>query len=150
MDGFLLLPLYIPDVGGGEVEVGVVVGIYNAVGLVCQPLVGAWVDAFGRRLFMLLGVGLALAAALLAAAAPAIWVLAGVRALQGVGFSCFFVANYSYVIDVFPPAQRGWALGIYGLTRLLGTAVAPPLGEAPIRRHGFPPLLLLAAGGMCV
>lgn len=150
MNGFILLPLYITDLGGTEVEVGVVMGLYNAVGIVCQPLVGPWVDAFGRRPFMLLGVGLALAAALLAAAAPAIWVLAGVRALQGVGFSCFFVANYSYVSDIVPPAQRGWALGIYGVAGLVGTAVAPLLSEWTIRRYGFPPLFLLAAGVMVV
>ncbi len=150
MNAFILLPLYITRLGGTEVEVGVIMGLYNAVGIVCQPLVGPWVDAFGRRPFMLLGVGLALAAALLAATAPAIGVLALVRVLQGLGFSCFFVANYSYVIDLVAPAQRGWVLGIYGVAGLVGTAVAPLLGEWTIRRYGFAPLFMLSAGVMVV
>lgn len=150
MNGFILLPLYVTRLGGTEVEVGVIMGLYNAVGIVCQPLVGPWVDAFGRRPFMLLGVGLALTAALLAATAPAIGVLALVRVLQGLGFSCFFVANYSYVIDLVAPAQRGWALGIYGVAGLVGTAVAPLLGEWTIRRYGFAPLFMLSAGVMVV
>jgi MFS family permease len=150
MNAFILLPLHITSLGGTEVEVGVVMGLYNAVGIVCQPLVGPWVDALGRRPFMLLGVGLALAAALFAAAAPAIGVLALVRVLQGLAFSCFFVANYSYVIDIVEPGRRGWALGIYGVAGLVGTAIAPLLGEWTIRRHGFRPLFMLAAGVMVV
>jgi len=91
-----------------------------------------------------------LVAALLAAAVPEIGVLALVRVLQGLAFSCFFVANYSYVIDLVPTAQRGWALGIYGVAGLVGTAVAPLLGEWTIRRYGFRPLYLLSAGVMVV
>src|SRR5438270_752308 len=124
MNGFILLPLHITSLGGTEVEVGVIMGLYNAIGIVCQPLVGPWVDALGRRPFMLLGVGLALVAALLAAAVPEIGVLALVRVLQGLAFSCFFVANYSYVIDLVPTAPRGWALGFYGVAGLGGAAIA--------------------------
>src|SRR2546423_2402966 len=134
MNGFILLPLHITSLGGTEVEVGVIMGLYNAIGIVCQPLVGPWVDALGRRPFMLLGVGLALVAALLAVAVPEIGVLALVRILQGLPFSFFFVAHYSYVIDLVPTAQRGLALGIYGVAGARGHPGAPPL-----RRGGLPP-----------
>jgi len=142
---FILLPLYIEGAGGTEIEIGLVMGLYNAVGILCQPLVGAWVDALGRRPFMLLGAGIVTVSALLAAGAPSIPMLAFVRALQGVGFSAFFVANYSYVLDLTPPARRGWALGIYGVAGLVATAVAPLIGEWVIRRMGFRPLFGLAA-----
>ncbi len=150
MNGFLLLPLYIKNLGGTEVEVGMVMGVYNAVGILCQPLIGPWVDALGRRPFMLAGAALALAAAILATVAPSIGLLAFVRVLQGLGFSCFFVANYSYVIDLVPQAQRGWALGIYGVAGLVGTAVAPLIGEWTIRYFGFRPLFAGAAAMMAV
>jgi len=141
---FILLPLYIEGIGGTEVEIGIVMGVYNAVGILCQPLVGPLVDAFGRRRFMLIGAGLVTLAALLATAAPSIPMLAFVRALQGVGFSAFFVANYSYVLDLTPPSRRGWALGIYGVAGLVATAVAPLIGEGMVRRMGFRPLFFLA------
>jgi len=141
---FILLPLYIEGIGGTEIEIGVVMGVYNAVGILCQPLVGPLVDAFGRRPFMLVGAGLVTVAALLATAAPSIPMLAFVRGLQGVGFSAFFVANYSYVLDRTPPARRGWALGIYGVAGLVATAVAPLIGERMVRRMGFRPLFFLA------
>lgn len=145
LNGFVLLPLHIENLGGTEVEIGLVMGLYSAVGIVTQPLLGPWSDTFGRRPFMMLGVGLVLVSALMALVAGGIGWLALVRALQGLGFSAFFVANFSYVIDLVPPAERGWALGIYGVSGLLSTALAPLLGEWIVRRLGFPALFVACA-----
>ena len=150
MNGFILLPLYIAALGGTEVEIGLVMGLYNAVGIVCQPLIGPWTDAAGRKPFMLVGIALVILAALLSTVATSIPLLAFVRALQGLGFSCFFVSNYSFVIDLVPPARRGWALGIYGVAGLTATAIAPLLGEWVIRRLGFRVLFALAAAAAAV
>jgi MFS family permease len=95
---------------------------------------------------MLLGVGLVAGSCGLAMVAPAIGALALVRVVQGVGFSTFFVANFAYVIDLVPEARRGWALGIYGVSGLASTALAPLLGEWVIRRFGFPPLFAVSLG----
>jgi MFS family permease len=145
LNGFVLLPLHIENLGGTEVEIGLVMGLYSAVGIVAQPVLGPWSDALGRRPFMLLGVGLVLLTALMALVAGGIGWLALVRALQGLGFSAFFVANFSYVIDLVPPAERGWALGIYGVSGLLSTALAPLLGEWIVRRLGFQALFVVCA-----
>ena len=144
-NAFVLLPLHIKDLGGTEIEIGVVMGLYSAVGIVCQPIIGPWVDAIGRRLFMVVGTGLVLAAAILAAAFDSIPVLASVRVLQGFGFSAYFVAMFSYVVDLVPPRQRGWALGIYGVSGFAATAFAPLLGELIVRRAGFRALFAVSA-----
>jgi MFS family permease len=145
LNGFVLLPLHIQALGGTEVEIGVVMGLSSAVGIVSQPLIGPLVDALGRRPFMLAGVILALAAAVLAAAVPAIGGLAVARVLQGLGFSAFFVAALSYIVDIVPPARRGWALGIYGVSGFLPSAVAPLAGEWVIRHASFRALFVLSA-----
>jgi MFS family permease len=44
-----------------------------------------------------------------------------------------------------PPSRRGRALGLYGVSGLLATALAPVAGEWLIRRTGFPPLFALCA-----
>jgi MFS family permease len=139
---FFLLPLYIQQLGGTEVAVGVVMGVYSAIGILCQPLIGPWVDAVGRRPFMIMGCVLVVVSSLLAFVTPGVPLLGVVRALQGLGFSAFFVANYSYVIDLVPIERRGWALGIYGLSGMASTAVAPLFGEMVIRRFGFRPLFV--------
>jgi MFS family permease len=138
LNGFVLLPLYVHQLGGSEAAIGLVQGSYSAAGILCQPLVGAWIDRLGRHFFMVLG------AAVLATSCAAFIVtgsipLAGaLRALQGVGFSAFFVSNYIHVVDLVPPERRGWALGIYGLSGLLSTSLAPLAGEAIVRHWGFP------------
>jgi MFS family permease len=145
LNGFVLLPLHIQHLGGTAVEVGVVMGIYSAVGIVVQPLLGPWIDALGRRPFMLFGVLAVLASALLAIVTNAIGWLAVVRVLQGLGFSAFFVANFAYIIDLTPPEHRGWALGLYGVSGLVSAALAPLLGEWIVRRFGFRPLFMVCA-----
>ena len=120
-------------------------GLYSGVGIVCQPLIGPWVDVIGRRPFMLIGIGITVAASLLAAAPGGVGLLAVVRTLQGIGFSMFFVASFSYVVDIIPPAERGWALGIYGVSGFVSTAVAPLFGEWVIRTLGFRVLFVLSA-----
>ena len=54
----------------------------------------------------------------------------------------FFVASFSYVLDLIPPAERGWALGIYGVSGFVSTALAPLFGEWIIRTVGFRALFL--------
>ncbi len=145
LNGFVLLPLYIQALGGTEIDIGIVMGLYTGIGIVCQPLLGPVVDAVGRRPFMLVGAGLVLGASLLAITAESIAALAVVRLLQGLGFSAFFVAMFSYVVDIVPPAQRGWALGIYGVSGFVSTAVSPLAGELIIRAWGFRALFVVSA-----
>jgi MFS family permease len=64
VNAFVLLPLYIQRLGGTEAQIGVVMGMYSAAGIFCQPLVGAWVDRVGRRPFMVFGISLVVAASL--------------------------------------------------------------------------------------
>lgn len=150
LNGFVLLPLYIHALGGNEGQIGIVQGMYSAAGILCQPLVGALVDRIGRRFFMLLGVTVVTVTSAAFLVFSSIPMLAVLRGLHGVAFSAFFVANYIHVVDLVPQERRGWALGIFGLSGLLSTSLAPLAGEFLIRRFGFPWLFvgatLLGAG----
>ena len=138
LNGFLLLPLYIQLLGGDEVDIGFVQGLYSAAGIICQPVVGALVDYLGRRFFMRLGVALLTASCALFVVSSPLPLLGALRVLQGVAFSAFFVANYVHVVEMVPMERRGWALGIFGLSGLVSTSLAPLFGELMIRRLGFP------------
>jgi MFS family permease len=149
LNGFVLLPLYIHQLGGNEDVIGVVQGLYSGAGIVSQPLIGAWIDRLGRRLFMRLGVILLTAATLAFTVSTSIPLLAVLRAVHGLAFSAFFVANYLHIVDLVPVERRGWALGLYGLSGLLSTSLAPLFGEILVRHLGFR-ALFLAAGLLAI
>ena len=138
LNTFLLLPLYIQRLGGDEADIGLVQGLYSAAGIVCQPVVGALIDYLGRRFFMRLGAVLLVVSCALFVVASPLPLLGVLRILQGVAFSVFFVANYIHVVEMVPAERRGWALGIFGLSGLVSTSLAPLFGEFMIRRFGFP------------
>ena len=141
---FILLPLYVHQLGGTEAEIGLVQGAYSAAGILCQPVVGLWLDRIGRRIFMTVGVSLLIASSAAFVVSHSLVLLAALRVVQGLGFSAFFVANYMHVVDLVPVERRGWALGIYGVSGFLGTALAPVAGEIIVRRLGFPWLFALS------
>jgi MFS family permease len=141
---FILLPLYVHQLGGTEAEIGLVQGVYSAAGILCQPVIGLWLDRVGRRFFMTLGVSLIIASSAAFVVSHSLALLAALRVVQGLGFSAFFVANYMHVVDLVPADRRGWALGIYGVSGFLGTALAPVAGEIMVRRLGFPWLFALS------
>lgn len=145
LSGFFLLPLHLRALGATESGIGLIMGIYSATAIVCQPLVGGWIDRVGRRPFLLGGAGLAaVASAAFALAADTLALFPVFRFLQGVGYSAFFVANFTLVADLAPAERRGQALGIFGISGLVSTAVAPALGEQVIRLFGFPVFFLSA------
>lgn len=141
---FILLPLYVHRLGGTEAEIGLIQGAYSAAGILCQPVIGLWLDRIGRRFFMALGVSLLIASSAAFLVSHSLALLAALRVVQGLGFSAFFVANYMHVVDLVPAERRGWALGIYGVSGFLGTALAPVAGEIIVRRLGFSWLFVLS------
>lgn len=145
MNLFLLLPIHVQQMGGDEAHVGLVQGAYSLAGILFQPLVGLWVNRLGRGFFMRLGALLLALSAVGFLLSHSIPLHAVLRALQGLAFSAFFVASYIHIVDLVPIDRRGWALGIFGLSGLTSTALAPLLGEAVIRQAGFRWCFVLAA-----
>jgi MFS family permease len=144
--GFVLLPLHLRQLGATDGQLGLIMACYSATAIVVQPVVGVWVDRGGRRAFLVTGAVLTSGVALLFAAAPdALGLFPLLRALQGVAFSVFFIANFTVVVDLVPPDRRGQALGIFGISGLVSGAVGPALGELLVQAAGFRGLFLAAA-----
>src|SRR5215510_7836369 len=144
--GFVLLPIHLRRLGATDGQLGLIMACYSATAIVVQPVVGAWVDRGRRRAFLVTGAILTSAVAFLFAATPdALGLFPLLRALQGVAFSVFFIANFAVVVDLVPPDRRGQALGIFGISGLVSGAVGPALGEVVVDAAGFRGLFLAAA-----
>ncbi len=143
---FFLLPLHIRALGGSDTVAGFVMGTNGVAGLVGIVVVGALLDRFDRRFFMLGGLvamgTLSLGFLLVDHVGPFLFVL---RALQGVAFAAGFNAASTLAVDFAPVARRGEALGFFGVSTLATHALAPTIGEQLIHLGGFHLLFVVAA-----
>jgi MFS family permease len=146
INAFSLLPLYIADLGGSEARIGWIMGIYSLAAIVCQPLVGRWLERIGIKPFLLLGgvAGLlaSVAFAFLTQLSPLFSLL---RFLQGFGYSAFFIANLTLITEIAPPGNRAEAVGIFGISGLVTIGAAPALGELVIHAYGYQAFFLSAS-----
>src|SRR5262249_22901978 len=89
---------------------------------------GRLADARGRRGTYGAGLGLFTLASLLCGLAPTVHALIGLRVLQGVGAALVSANGSALLVQAFPLAERGRALGAFGAMVGIGLAVGPPLG----------------------
>ena len=105
--------------------------------------VGRLGDLTGRRRLLLAGIGLFTAAAAASAMAPALPVLIGARAVQGLGAAVMMALTTAFVADTVSPSQTGRALGLLGTTSAIGTALGPSLGGGLIALFGWRAIFLV-------
>lgn len=123
------------DAPFGQVQ-GVVVGYLAA--LTASVLVAGWLgDRLGLKPMLVAGLGLFLAAALLAATAPTLEVLIGARVIQGVGAAFLMTLALALMRHTAEAARLGRAMGLIGTVSALGTALGPSLGGVLIPVAGW-------------
>lgn len=94
-------------------------------------------DMWGKKRLFLWGLILFTISSLLCGIAPtAAWLIA-FRALQGLGAVFISALGAAIVAEVFPPAERGKALGIIGAAVSLGIALGPTVGGILIAIAGW-------------
>jgi len=135
---FFLLPLWVVQLGAGEAVAGRVNGVQGFAGLAALPFIGYLLDRFGRRRFLIAGVGLgalcSLAFVFIDEIGPSLYVL---RALQGVASTSAFTGAQTLAVLFAPPQRRGEAIGWFGISTILTHSISPIIGEEIIRRYGF-------------
>lgn len=98
-----------------------------AVGL-SLPVTGWLADRFGRKLIFTVSIASFTTGSLLAALSPNLGMLIFFRVLQGLGGGAMMPVGMTMIYELFPPKQRGTALGIWGVAIMAGPAVGPVLG----------------------
>ena len=135
---YFLLPLHVRALGGSERTVGFVMGTLGIAGLAGILLVGPLLDRWPRHLFFRGGlIGMALLSLGFLAVDRVGPLLFALRVLQGLAFAAGFNAASTMAVEFSPPARRGAALGLFGVSTLATHALAPTIGEEIIRIGGF-------------
>ena len=122
------LPSITDDLGGGLAGQQWVANSYLLTLAALILISGSLADLFGERRLFVLGVAGFGLTSVLCALAPSIGVLVAARALQGVSGAMLTPASLAIIIAVFPPAERGRAIGTWTAWGGIGILIGPLLG----------------------
>jgi MFS transporter, DHA2 family, multidrug resistance protein len=101
---------------------------YLIANAVVIPMSGWLSDVFGRKRYYMTSVAIFTFASLCCGLAPSLGFLIVARIVQGVGGGGLQPVTQAMLIDTFPPASRGKAMSVYGLTVILAPMIGPLLG----------------------
>jgi DHA2 family multidrug resistance protein len=116
------------DLSAGQDESTWVLTSYLVTNAIVLPISGWFAYVVGRRRFYLWCVIIFTVSSLLCGLAPTLPMLILFRTLQGAGGGGLQPISQAILADTFPPAQRGMAFAVYGVTTVLAPAIGPTLG----------------------
>ncbi|KZE69457.1 MFS transporter [Fictibacillus phosphorivorans] len=121
------LPKIIADLGGIEYYSWVFT-IFMLTSSITAILVGKLSDIYGRKPFILLGIGVFSVGSLLCGVSGSILELIAYRGIQGFGGGMIMSTAFTAVGDLFPPRERGKWQGIMSSVFGLASVFGPTLG----------------------
>jgi multidrug resistance protein len=89
---------------------------------------GRLADMIGRKPIYLTGLVIFVLGSVFSGAAPSLGILILARIFQGLGGALIFSVNIAMITSVFPPRERGRALGLNSVVVALGISAGPTLG----------------------
>ena len=139
------LPIYIEEIGGGPVEVGLAGTTFALAALAIRPLMGRLVDTRGRKVALLIGAAIFTMGPLSYTVATTLPAFHLARVFHGIGIAAFTTAYYALIADMTPPARWGEALGLAGIAPSISMILASPTG-AVLLEHTSHRLVFMVAG----
>ncbi|MDX6395127.1 MAG: hypothetical protein QOJ73_6190, partial [Streptosporangiaceae bacterium] len=98
----------------------------------------AFGNRLGRRRVFAAGLAVFAVSSAACALAPNAGALIAARAVQGAGAAMIMPMALALLNGAFPPARRGWAIGIYGSVTALAAVLGPVFGGAVTQGLGWP------------
>jgi MFS family permease len=124
-----VLPLFLHDQGWEARAIGFALGASGVAQVCVRPFAGWLIDAFGRRLPLVMAL-LLLSVATGLLLVPAGWAILANRVLTGIAFSIGTTAFYTLTVEAAPAARRTEVQGYIALGMTLGIGFGPPIAVA--------------------
>lgn len=143
-----VLPRYVEEeLGGGGVEVGLVVGAFAVSAAIVRPTAGRLGDVLGRRAMAVGGALIACVSIFPLGLVAAVWWLVLLRLVTGLGEAAFFIGAATAVQDLAPADRRGEAASFFSIALYGGVALGPVIGESLYHSLGAESAFVFAAAG---
>ena len=147
----LAVPRLSEDLRPSAAQLLWIVDIYGFLVAGSLITMGGLGDRFGRRRLLLVGAAAFGVASVLAAFAPSVGMLIAARALLGVAGATVAPSTLSLIRNMFhDPAQRTFAIGVWGTAYSVGGAIGPPLGGVLLEYFWWGSVFLLAVPVMAL
>lgn len=104
---------------------------------VATPLAAFFADTLGIKRFYLFSLAAFTIGSALCGIAWSLPVLIIFRVVQGLGGAALFPLSITLMFRAFPPAERGIAMGSFGVPALLAPAIGPTLGGYLVTYSGW-------------
>ena len=124
-----VLPLYATGsiFHATNLQLGMLVGVYSFLQLICSPLFGKISDRIGRKPVLLVSVLGTAIGFLVMGAAGSLWMLFLARIIDGASGGNISTAQ-ACIADVTPPEHRSKSMGLIGAAFGLGFVFGPAIG----------------------
>lgn len=121
------MPTVVQSLGGLELYSWVFAS-YMLFAAVSMPIHGKLSDVYGRKRLFVIGVGAFVAGSVLSGLATSMPQLVAFRTLQGIGGGAMFAIPYTILGVVYPPEERGRAMGYGAAVWGISSVIGPVLG----------------------
>ena len=138
------MPIIAKQFGLSAVALGWVVTAYMLAAAMFLVPFGRLADLVGRKKIFALGLGVDIAGSVVGALAPSAFFLILGRAVQGVGGAMIFGTGVAILTSVYPPGERGRALGLNTAAVYTGLSLGPVLGGLLVHTWGWRSVYLVA------
>lgn len=121
------MPTVVKSIGGLELY-SWVFAIYMLFAAISMPLFGRLSDIYGRKRFFFVGVVVFVIGSALAGASQTMSQLIAFRAVQGIGAGAMYAIPYTILGVIYPPDERGKAIGYGSAVWGVSSVIGPLLG----------------------
>lgn len=132
-----ILPLYAMTFGVSIALIGALISVSGLSRVVLDIPSGIVADRFGLKRFMMAGLLIVFASAMISALAVSYWMLLMGLMVQGADSAVFFTTSYIGISRTAPISRRGKHLGLFISLQFLGTTSGPILGGVVGQTYGL-------------
>lgn len=136
------LPYFQEKFSADPVTVGWIITIFMVTMGMTMPVTGYLSDKFGKKAIFITGLSLFVAASLGGSLSFSLGSIIFFRGLQGVAGGIMMPLAMALIFEVFPPNERGRAMGIWGIAAMMAPTIGPTLGGFIIEKASWPYLFL--------